>query len=97
MPNVEIVYALPHRTVARSLSLPAGARIADALQVLTTDPQFRELDLASVPLGIFGKAAGREQVLKDGDRIEIYRPLLEDAKLARRNRARGKPSKSDRS
>jgi putative ubiquitin-RnfH superfamily antitoxin RatB of RatAB toxin-antitoxin module len=49
--------------------------------------------LAGSALGIFGKVAQRDQPLKDGDRIEIYRPLAEEPKLARRNRA----SKSGRS
>jgi uncharacterized protein len=95
MINVEIVHAQAQRTIAKSLSMPPGARIADALTLAAADADFRGLDLAHAAIGVFGKVAGREQLLKEGDRIEIYRPLLEEPKLARRQRA--KPSKRGRS
>jgi|HubBroStandDraft_6_1064221.scaffolds.fasta_scaffold91523_3 putative ubiquitin-RnfH superfamily antitoxin RatB of RatAB toxin-antitoxin module len=91
--RIEIVYAQPQRYVARSLSMAQGAVIADALGLIAADPEFSGIDLAGSALGIFGKVAQRDQPLKDGDRIEIYRPLAEEPKLARRNRA----SKSGRS
>ena len=54
--------------------------------------------MANATVGIFGKVAQRDRPLKNGDRIEIYRPLAEEPKLARRNRAsRDKASKSGRS
>ena len=85
--HVEIVYALAHRTIAKSLSMPPGARIADALTLAAADADFQGLDLANAAIGVFGKVASREQPLTEGDRIEIYRPLLEEPKLARRERA----------
>jgi len=97
MINVEIVYAQTRGAVAKSLKLPQGARIADAMALAATDQDFFGVDVANVPVGIFGKVAPRDQLLKEGDRIEIYRPLLEEPKLARRNRARRKASKSGRS
>jgi len=93
MVNVEIVYARPQRTISKSLRLPLGASIADALKLAALDEIFQGLNLANAQVGIFGKAASRDQALKDGDRIEIYRTLLEEPKLARRKRA----SKSGRS
>jgi uncharacterized protein len=97
MLNVEIVRALAHRSAAKMLQVPCGASIADALTLAAADPQFHGVDLANAAVGIYGKVASREQLLQDGDRIEIYRPLLEEPKLARRKRAGGRASKSDRS
>jgi len=85
---VEIVYAEAQRAVVKSLSLPRGSRLADALLLAAQDAQLQGLDLSCTPLGIFGQLAQRDQVLNDGDRIEIYRPLAEDPKIARRKRAR---------
>lgn len=93
MISVEIVYALPQRSLVKCLQLPPGALLADALSLAAGEEIFKGVDLASSAVGIFGKVARRDQVLKDGARIEIYRPLLEEPKLARRKRV----SKSDRS
>jgi hypothetical protein len=95
--RVEIVYAEPERSVVKSLSVAQGAVIADALSLLAADQDFLGIDLHGSAVGIFGKVAHRQQPLKDGDRIEIYRPLLEEPKLARRRRASPKASKSGRS
>jgi hypothetical protein len=87
MLHVEIIYALAQRSIAKALCLPPGASIADALKLAARDEIFQGLNLANATVGIFGKVASRDQALKDGDRIEIYRPLLEEPKLARRKRA----------
>jgi uncharacterized protein len=92
--NIEIVYAQTERSVAKSLELPQGARIADALAQAASDQEFSGIDLGSATVGIFGKVAPRDQLLKEGDRIEIYRPLLEEPKLARRNQARAQKTAS---
>jgi putative ubiquitin-RnfH superfamily antitoxin RatB of RatAB toxin-antitoxin module len=88
MLNIEIVYAQTERSIAKSLQLPQGARIADALAQAASDQAFSGVDLVNAAVGIFGKVAPRDQLLKEGDRIEIYRPLLEEPKLARRKQAR---------
>ena|SRR5271156_856838 len=85
--RIEVVYAEPHRAIVKTLNLAAGSRIADALRLAALDPDFSNVDLANSPVGIFGKATGAEHALKDGDRIEIYRPLAADPKTARRARA----------
>jgi putative ubiquitin-RnfH superfamily antitoxin RatB of RatAB toxin-antitoxin module len=95
--RVEIVYAQPQRSIVKSLSLPPDALIADALKLAAMDENFQGVDLANAAVGIYGQVAGRERPLKNGDRIEIYRPLLEEPKLARRKRAGRKASKSGRS
>jgi uncharacterized protein len=84
--GIEIVYAQPQHSILKALQLAPGSTIADALAAAAADPDFFGVDLAQAAVGIFGKVVRREQTLKDGDRIEIYRPLLEEPKLARRKR-----------
>jgi putative ubiquitin-RnfH superfamily antitoxin RatB of RatAB toxin-antitoxin module len=91
--RIEIVYAQPQRSLVKHLSLPQGAVMADALTLAAADRDFSGIDLSGSAVGIFGKVVQRDQPLQDGDRIEIYRPLAEEPKLARRNRV----SKSGRS
>jgi uncharacterized protein len=94
--RIEIVYAEPHRAIVKALSLAAGSRIVDALQLAAVDPSFRGVDLFNSPLGVFGRAAGQDYVLKEGDRIEIYRPLAADPKAARRSRVQQARKKAAR-
>jgi putative ubiquitin-RnfH superfamily antitoxin RatB of RatAB toxin-antitoxin module len=83
---VEVVLALPERTLLRRLALAEGATVADA--IAAADLGGDEALVDSRRLGIFGKRVPPEQPLRDGDRVEIYRPLLLDPKEARRRRAR---------
>ena len=94
--RIEIAYAEPHRAIVKALSLAAGSRIADALRAAALDPDFSGVDLVNSPFGVFGRAAGPEYVLKDGDRIEIYRPLAADPKAARRSRVQQARKKAAR-
>jgi putative ubiquitin-RnfH superfamily antitoxin RatB of RatAB toxin-antitoxin module len=94
--RVELVYAQPQRSIVKGLLLPPGATLADALAAASAE-DFPDVDLVNSPVGIFGKVARRDVKLNDGDRIEIYRPLQEEPKLARRKRAYGKSSKPVRS
>jgi putative ubiquitin-RnfH superfamily antitoxin RatB of RatAB toxin-antitoxin module len=86
---VEVVYALPEKQKLLKLSLPAGTSVREAAIRSAMDSHFPGLDLATCPLGIFGKALARpeERVLEDGERVEIYRPLIADPKEVRKQRA----------
>jgi putative ubiquitin-RnfH superfamily antitoxin RatB of RatAB toxin-antitoxin module len=95
--RVEVVHAQLQRSIIKSVALEQGATIEDALAAVALDPDFLGANLADSPVGIFGKVASRDLTLKDGDRVEIYRPLLEEPKLARRTRAGRKASKPVRS
>jgi putative ubiquitin-RnfH superfamily antitoxin RatB of RatAB toxin-antitoxin module len=86
--QVEVAYAEPQRVIVKAYDLAAGACVADALRRAALDPDFKGVDLATSPLGIFGRLTQADQALKDGDRIEIYRPLAADPKAARRQRAK---------
>lgn len=84
---VEVVYAAPERQRLVSVSVPAGARVAEAIAVSGVLQEFPEIDLTSNRVGIFGQLTRLDEVLRDGDRVEIYRPLIADPKEARRKRA----------
>lgn len=87
MIEVEVVYATPRQQQLCRLQLAEGARVADALAAAGFGgAQDAEL-AATTQVGIFGRIVDRGQPLKHGDRVEIYRPLLADPKLARRRRA----------
>jgi putative ubiquitin-RnfH superfamily antitoxin RatB of RatAB toxin-antitoxin module len=85
--RVEIVYAQQQRSIVKSVKVAPGALIADALRLAALDEDFQGVDLVNATVGIYGSVASRDRPLKDGDRIEIYRPLAEEPKLARRKRA----------
>ncbi len=86
---VEVAYALA--TVQRlvSLRVPVGTSARQAAELSGLAAEFPELDLMSCPLGIFGKVvnAPSTRVLEEGDRVEIYRPLIADPKEVRKQRA----------
>ena len=86
---VEVVYALPGKQKLLRLSVPAGTTVRDAAVRSGLDRQFAGLDLASAQLGVFGKLVAKpeERVLEDGERVEIYRPLIADPKEVRKQRA----------
>lgn len=88
--TVEVVYAAPERQRLVSVSVPAGARVAEAIAASGVLQEFPEIDLTSNRVGIFGQLTRLDEVLRDGDRVEIYRPLIADPKEARRRRAAGK-------
>ncbi len=87
--HVEVAYALPDKQRIVALELPAGTTVRAAAMQSGLDKQFVELDLSSVDLGVFGKGVSKpeEQQLKNGDRVEIYRPLIADPKEVRKQRA----------
>jgi len=91
--RVEVVHARPERQWSVRLSLAATATIADALSAVAAEPGFADLDLARASgeawtVGVWGKVVGdRAHRLRDGDRVEIYRPLAADPKDARRQRS----------
>ncbi|WP_424682386.1 RnfH family protein [Frateuria sp. YIM B11624] len=83
---VEVVLALPQRMLLKRLALAAGATVADAIAAIDLGDDAALVDPQR--LGIFGKRVPPGQALRDGDRVEIYRPLVLDPKEARRRRAR---------
>lgn len=85
--HVEVAYALPQKQAIVPLQVPAGTTAIEAVQQSGLQRQFEELDPDNAKLGIFGKVVSPQQVLRDGDRVEIYRPLIADPKEVRKARA----------
>ena len=87
--HVEVAYALPDRQRIVALEVPEGCTVRAAVMQSALDKQSPDLDLATADLGIFGKSvsAPDAQALKNGERVEIYRPLIADPKEVRKQRA----------
>lgn len=85
--HVEVVYALQNRQKSVSVQLPSGALVRDAVERSGLIAEFPEIDLAVNKFGIWNKLAKADAVLRDKDRVEIYRPLIADPKEVRRQRA----------
>jgi putative ubiquitin-RnfH superfamily antitoxin RatB of RatAB toxin-antitoxin module len=84
---VAVAYVGPEEEFLRSLEVPAGTTAGEAVSRSGALEQCPEIDLASHKLGIFGKLVRSDQALAEGDRVEIYRPLIADPKEARKRRA----------
>lgn len=86
---VEVAYALPEKQKIIKLDVPEGTSVYQAAELSGMTLEFSEINLAESNMGIFGKAVKNPQAqeIKQGQRVEIYRPLLIDPKQARLNRA----------
>ena len=94
MISISVVCALPDRQIVVSLQVPAGTTALQAAELSGIQAQVPEIDLLSAPMGVFsvlldgrGNAAADAYLVEEGDRIEIYRPLVIDPKQARLQRA----------
>lgn len=85
--SVEVAYALPSRQTLVQLSLPAGSTVEQAIRASGLLERHPEIDVATNKVGIFGKQCQPDTVLRDHDRVEVYRPLRADPKEVRRRRA----------
>ena len=79
-----VAYATRDEQWLWNVELPAEATVADALDAARALAKRDDVPWDSAPLGIFGQPCGRTDVLADGDRIEIYRPLASDPRERRR-------------
>lgn len=84
---IEVAYATPDRQKIIELEVEQGTSVLDAFRQSGINQFFPEIDLEQVDLGVFGKIVPTNYQLVDGDRIEIYRPLIADPKEVRRQRA----------
>lgn len=85
--TVEVVFAKPGEQALEQLHVPQSATIEAVIRQSGLLERFPEIDLKTNKVGVFGKAAALSATLNDGDRIEIYRPLIADPKEARKKRA----------
>ena len=92
--RVTVAYACPERQWEIVLQVSAYANVALCIRrsgILETCP---ELKLEGMKIGIYSRKVGLDTVVKEGDRIEIYRPLLINPMEARRLRAQKKSQRS---
>ena len=87
MIKVEVSYALPERQAILEVDVPEGTSALEAARQSGITETFEDIDLENAKLGIFGKVVSPKQALKQGDRVEIYRPLIADPKEVRKARA----------
>jgi putative ubiquitin-RnfH superfamily antitoxin RatB of RatAB toxin-antitoxin module len=87
--EIEVVYGLAHKQKLVSILVDLGTTVRQGAELSELDKEFSGLNITESKLGIFGKTvrSPESELLKAGDRIEIYRPLLIDPKAARANRA----------
>ena len=84
---VEVAYATPVRQEIIEVSVPPGTTVEQVIHASGMLARFPEIELTRQRVGIFGETARLQDAVHDGDRVEIYRPLVADPKEARRLRA----------
>lgn len=87
--QVEVVYATAEQQWLLPVDVAPGTSLREAVRLSGIAGQVPGLDIEACPLGIFGKLVSEaaQQVVAEGDRIELYRPLLADPKEVRKQRA----------
>jgi putative ubiquitin-RnfH superfamily antitoxin RatB of RatAB toxin-antitoxin module len=83
--RVEVVYALPHGQERLLLEMRARSTVQDAIRA--SGLLARHPEMAVGRIGVWGRAVTPQTLLRDRDRVEIYRPLMADPKEIRRKRA----------
>ena len=84
---VEVVYAYPERYFLKKLTLENPITIQNAIVQSGILEKYTEIDLRQNKVGIFSRLAKLTDMVENGDRIEIYRPLIADPKEIRRKKA----------
>ncbi|MDO6462141.1 RnfH family protein [Granulosicoccaceae sp. 1_MG-2023] len=85
--RIEVAFALPSRQKIYTLEVEEGITAREAVALAPLAQDFPDEDFSERKLGIFGKAVPDKQVLREGDRVEIYRELIADPKAVRKKRA----------
>ena len=90
--NIEVCYASDAVQFLRALRVPAGTTIGQAIAISGVLQEAPEVDLATMQVGIHAKKKTLDTVLREHDRVEIYRSLIADPKNARRRKVGNKVS-----
>lgn len=88
MIQVEVTYAQPDKQLILNVNVPEGSTAREAAELSGIARKFPEIDLETNPMGIFGHQIKPDHILRENDRVELYRPLLCDPKEVRRRRAK---------
>jgi len=86
--QVELAYATPEEQVILTLSVTIGTTLGEGIEQSDIRNRFPGMTIDPEAVGIFGQKAAMDYILKRGDRIEIYRPLIADPKEVRREKAK---------
>ncbi|EBH8665063.1 RnfH family protein [Salmonella enterica] len=84
---VEVAYALPEKQYLQRVTLEEGATVEEAIRASGLLELRTDIDLAKNKVGIYSRPVKLTDTVQDGDRVEIYRPLIADPKALRRQRA----------
>ena len=87
---VEVAYALPQKHYLQRVTLDEGSTVEQAIQASGLLTLRDDIDLTKNKVGIYSRPVKLDDVVRDGDRVEIYRPLIADPKELRRQRAQQK-------
>ncbi|NWN89927.1 RnfH family protein [Marinobacter adhaerens] len=92
MLQVEVAYARPDRQEIVTVDVPEGTTALEAVKMSGIADIFPEIDAEAIDMGVFGKVIKKpaDHPVREGDRVELYRPLKIDPKQARLNRAKRK-------
>ena len=85
--RIELVLATPDKQALFALTVPAGATVSEVIGASPLERRFPDVPVAELEVGIWGRVVSRDHPVRDGDRIEIYRPLQIDPREARRQLA----------
>jgi uncharacterized protein len=85
--EVEVAYAKPEEQAIVPIKVPQGITLEQTIKLSGLLARFPEISQTGLKVGIFGVVCKLEQIIRQGDRVEIYRPLIHDPKEARRQRA----------
>lgn len=85
--SIEVAFALPEEQVVLPLTLAAGTTLVQAIVASGLAARYPDQQIADLRKGVWGKLQSDDYLLRDGDRVEIYRPLQQDPRAARRRRA----------
>ena len=84
--NIEVCYASDEQQFLQALQVPAGTTIEQAIALSELAQRLPQLDLQALQVGVYAKKQTLDTLLREHDRIELYRPLIADPKQARRRR-----------
>lgn len=85
--RVEIVFATAEQQSLKSLQVAPGSTVQQVIDASGMARDFPAFELGALDVGIWGRSVARDTIVSDGDRVEIYRPLVMDPREARRLRA----------
>ena len=85
---IEVVFAVPEKQEVIQIEVPSGTLIRDAVRLSCIESIFPSYDLSALPVGVWSEVKPDAYVVQAGDRVQIYRSLIRNAKDTRRRRAK---------